>query len=116
MQTTTARNTFSVSSEGYVQGAAMDDPAKRYQLCQGIVASTETLPMWGGVALAELIPSDPTTLPMTTPWSNLGSVMKRATASTEITAFSVFNQGHHMINLPGTYSVPLVTAGMSVPY
>jgi hypothetical protein len=39
-----------------IQGVALDDPANRFNLASGTVASTETKPMWGGLPVAELLP------------------------------------------------------------
>ena len=51
--TTTAAGSFNVTSEGYVQGVFLDDPALRYQLAGGtyLGASQPTLPMIGGAAI-----------------------------------------------------------------
>lgn len=101
-----AQNTFNVDSTGYTQGMALDDPAIRYQLCAGTLASTETLPMWGGVAISEYIPGA-----TGTPATVLGGIIKRATTqaantSGQVTGFSVFNQASAMINSPQS-TVPL---------
>lgn len=107
MLTTTVGNGFGIQSEGYVQGQALDDPAIRYQLANGVLASTETFPMWGGVAIYENIPN---------PGLNnvLGGNVGRATSNANITGFSVFNQGHAMVNWPQN-QVPIALPSMSVP-
>jgi hypothetical protein len=74
--TSTAAGLFNVTSRGYIQGLAIDDEAIRYQLIGGLLASTETLPMWGGVAIAENIPKFGTTLPE----KSLGPSIVRATS------------------------------------
>ena len=48
---------FNVTSKGFRQGTAMADPSTRYRLRQGLLATTETIPMWGGVGIYEFIPS-----------------------------------------------------------
>jgi hypothetical protein len=108
MLTTNAAGSFSVQSEGYVQGTALDDPAIRYQLANGVLAQTESLPMWGGVALFENMPN-PGFGNVTGP--NVG----RATAQANLTGFSVFNQGHAMVNWPQN-KVPIVGQGGTVPF
>lgn len=118
--TTTAAGFFGVSSDGMVQGTFMDDPALRNELATGWLATSETLPMWGGVGIFEYIPTDPTTLPMTTPWVAYGSQVGRATTVTQTAAggligFSVFNQGHAMVTSPQS-TVPQAGSGMTVPY
>jgi hypothetical protein len=108
MLTTTALGSFNVSSDGYTQGTAYDDPASRNYLSGGILASTETLPMWGGVAIQELISPS-------TSNGHLGNTIARATANTNVLGFSVFNQGHNAISFPGN-NVPVQTSGMTVPF
>jgi len=108
MLTTNAAGSFSVQSEGYVQGTALDDPAIRYQLANGVLAQTESLPMWGGVAIYEDMPSPG--------FGNVtGPTVGRATATTNLTGFSVFNQGHAMVNWPQN-KVPIVGQGGTVPF
>ena len=49
------QNTFLLQTQGYVQGTAYDDPSVRMEMAGGTLAATETLTMWGGVPLTELI-------------------------------------------------------------
>lgn len=108
MLTTNAAGSFSVQSEGYVQGTALDDPAVRYQLVNGVLAATESYPMWGGVALSENMPSPG--------FGNVtGSTVGRAALTANISGFSVFNQGHAMLNWPQN-KVPIVGQGGTVPF
>lgn len=99
---------FFVSSDGYVQGVAMDDPAVRNALAGGVLASTETSPMWGGIAISEYLGATPSDRP-------LGPDIKRAANNAGITGFSVFNQAHGMINSPQSQA-PSAGAGMSVNF
>jgi hypothetical protein len=97
--TTNAPGSFNVTSAGYIQGLTMDQPAVRYALCGGLLASTETLPMWGGIAISESLQSHGVTIPR----KDLGNVIVRATslASTiPITGWSVYDQLHSTINFP----------------
>jgi len=108
MSTTNAAGSFSVASEGFVQGSAYDQPATRYQLVNGVLASTESLPMWGGVAIFEDMPNPG--------YGNAtGPSVGRATAIANLTGFSVFNQGHAMVNWPQN-KVPIVGQGGTVPF
>src|SRR6516164_4265396 len=84
-------NSFSVISDGFVQGTLIDDPSRRFQVTHGYLAPTETLPMWGGVAIYEVLGGDPSTLPMTTPWTQVGPPLSRAINSGQIAGFSVIN-------------------------
>ena len=47
---------FNIQSNGFRQGTAMADPSTRYRLRAGILATTETLPMWGGVGVFANVP------------------------------------------------------------
>src|SRR4029077_16646543 len=112
--TSTAAGLFNVTSRGFIQGFAIDDPAIRYQLVGGYLASTETIPMWGGVPISEYIPKFGTTLPE----KSLGPRIVRATSLSStipITGFSVFNQAHSMINTPQS-QVPLTPTGGEVNF
>lgn len=107
MGTTNAAGSFGITSDGYIQGVAMDDPANRFNLVGGTVASTETTPLWGGVAIAEMIPgtkSRPT-----------GSNIRRATSVADLEGFTVFNQAHNGLTTPNS-PVPLYASGMSCSY
>jgi hypothetical protein len=115
MQTTNAAGSFAIQSEGYIQGFAMDDPALRNELCGGILAATETLPMWGGVGITEsiAIPASATTFN-----PNLGNSITRATSitgSTALTGFSCYDQAHAMLTTPQSQA-PVALNGMSVNF
>jgi len=107
MLTSNAAGGFSAQSEGYVQGVALDDPAIRNALSMGPLLSTETLPMWGGVALAEYLAAGQ--------GNSLGNSIARATLVANITGFSVFNQASAWINTPQS-NVPTAGAGQSIPF
>ncbi len=115
VQTTNAIGSFTAESGGDVQGEMLDDPALRYELMGGVLLSTETLPMWGGVFVFENIPNPIVTQPNPT----LGCPVGRATSITggaaPGSAFTVFNQAHAMVNSPQS-PVPLAGSGMSVNY
>lgn len=113
MLVTNAYGGFSVQSDGFVQGVFSDDPATRFELAGGVLASTETLPMWGGILLFENIPGAANTQTV-----EMGSQVGRATAqpaSGTPFAFSVFNQAAGMIQTP-TSPVPLSSVNMGVHY
>ncbi|WP_238483328.1 hypothetical protein [Rahnella perminowiae] len=107
MQTTNAKGTFNIKSEGFIQGVAIDDPAARYALAFGALSSSEIKPMWGGVAINELLPGvNP---------SARGSNIKRATTLSELVGISVFNQAHNGLVTPQS-PVPLFLSNMSVSF
>jgi hypothetical protein len=107
---TNAPGTFFVTSDGYVQGTMMDDPAVRYALSGGILGPSETLPMWGGVAIFEDIPgASGATIPA------LGSIVGRAASNAAIAGFSVFNQASNWVTSPQS-ECPSAGNGMTVPF
>jgi len=105
--TTNAFGSFNVQTAGYIQGMALDQPAVRFGLSGGLLSTAETLPMWGGLPIVESIPTVGTTSPRT----ELGGIITRATAigttTAGITGWSVFDQQYAAINSPQS-PVPLV--------
>src|SRR5579864_1211603 len=127
LATTNAASTFLTTSSGFIQGTALDSPAVRYELAGGILATSETLPMWGGVGICESVPGL-----STNPVANLGGQITRAinvsggfggaAASPtgpgtvgNLTGFSVFDQDYAMINSPQS-PVPLTPSGGPVNF
>ena len=113
--TSVASGSFNATSAGLIQGTAYDSPNSRYNLSGGILASTETLPMWGGVGISNAVPGA-----SGQPASQLGTIVTRATTITsatsgQLTGFSVFDQNHAMINSPES-PVPLAASYMMVNY
>jgi len=104
--TTNAAGSFNVQSLGFIQGMALDDPSVRNELAGGYLDAAETLPMWGGVAIEELIAAVT---------ESRGPSIKRAADNTLLTGFSVFNQNHAAINTPQS-PVPLTPSGMLVNF
>jgi len=118
--TTNALGSFNVSSEGYVQGTMLDDPSARYALAGGVLASSETIPMWGGVGIYEFVAGGSNNYVGNPggPAGVQGGQVGRATALTgskALTGFSVFNQAHAMINSPQS-PVPLAGSGQQVNF
>ncbi len=108
--TTNATGSFNTQSDGYMVGSAMPDPAARYQLAGGVLASTETLPMFGGVGISEAVGGA-----AGGPVAQLGSSITRAStlaAATagQLTGFSVFDQNYAAIQTPQS-QVPQVGSG-----
>jgi hypothetical protein len=122
--TSVAAGTFNVDTDGYIQGTALDNPAVRYQLAGGFLASTETVPMWGGTLISEAVPSG-TIQPTSSQVSNvLGGPITRAlqlnaTAGTPVTGdatgIAVFDQNYAAYNYPGN-EVPIVGNNMLVNF
>lgn len=110
--TTVAGGTFGTSWNGLIQGMAMPDPSTRFALAGGYLATTETLPMWGGVLVSEAIPT-PQGAPPMTPAESLGGPIVRATnvlgggTAANATGISVFDQNYQGVNSPQS-EVPVV--------
>ena len=112
--TSNAAGTFNTSSVGLIQGTGYPDPETNYSLAGGILLSTETLPMWGGVAIFEQVPGA-----TGAPSAALGSPVGRSTTVTggskPITAFAMFDRAYGMINSPQS-PVQLAAPGQQVMY
>jgi hypothetical protein len=103
---------FSATSVGGRQGTAYADPSSVYRLRGGILAATETLPMWGGVAIYEDVPLGGVAQPSAT----LGVTVGRAnglTGSKALAGFSVFSQNFAGVTTPQS-PVPLNYPGGQV--
>ncbi|MGX5055999.1 hypothetical protein ACWKX9_20395 [Enterobacter asburiae] len=107
MLTTNAGGTFYVKSDGLIQGVALDDPAARYALASGTLSSSEIKPLWGGVAINELVPGVSS--------APRGTTIKRATTLAEMVGIAVFNQAHNGLTTPQS-PVPQFLSNMSVSF
>ncbi len=107
MPTTFGNGLFDdVSSNGLVQGTAYADPSTIFRLRSGWLSGSETIPMWGGVAIYSNIGGV-----SGNPVKSLGTQVGRAVAGSStypIAGFSVFDQAYGMVNTPTS---PVPTAG-----
>lgn len=101
---TNAAGKFSLTTDGYVQGTALNDPAVRNELVQGIVAVAQTTPLWGGMAITDSL-ANPASVSQA-----ISASLALATAQGNITGFTVFDQANAMIQSPQS-PVPLAPAG-----
>jgi hypothetical protein len=108
---TTAAGSFYIESDGLIVGTAFPDPAARYALAGGWLATTETLPMWGGIGISENVPQEPHGHPVVA----LGSICARATAYANLTGFSVYDQNYAAVNTPQS-PVPCTDLGGEVNF
>jgi len=106
MQVTTGEGLFQLLSGGFIQGFMQPDPAYRYALTQGILASTETVAMIPGAAITDYIPAAD---------AAAGGNVIYATSAATMTGFSVGNQAYNGIITP-TASVPVIGSSMSVQF
>ena len=104
MATTNAKGLFSTNSNGFTQGDALDDPAVKFALAGGTLSTSATVPLWGGIPIAESIAD-----------SVLGNTVLQATASVVPTGIAVFNQAFAGITTPQS-TAPLYSPGMSVNF
>jgi hypothetical protein len=114
---TNAAGMFTVESDGLIVGTAFPDPAARFALSGGWLATAETLPMFGGVAISENVATERSTAPATPTRADiaLGPVIARATAYANLTGFSVFDQNYAAVNTPQS-PVPVVGSGGMVNF
>lgn len=113
---TVAAGSFFVTSEGYIAGFALDDPALRNEICAGIVSPSATAPMWGGEAITESLPTAPTEPEASSGLADsVTSVLALATAETNITGFTVFNQSAAMYQSPQS-PCPLAPPGGGINF
>ena len=107
-----AAGMFNIESDGFIVGMAEPDPAARFALSGGWLASAETLPMFGGIAINESVPQERP--PITRSDIALGGIIARATTlaagAGTTTGFSVFDQNYAAINTPQS-PVPTVGSG-----
>lgn len=109
---------FFVTSDGFTQGDALDDPAIRFSLRKGIVSPSVTQPMWGGLAISETMPAGLSGSPAIS--DDLESILAPATSLTGgaagcLTGFTVFNQATAMIQSAQS-RVPMSGAGMAINF
>src|SRR5215467_6369490 len=98
-QTSGNAGLFTAQSNGLRQGTAFPDPSTRFRLRSGILATSETIPMWGGVGVYSQVPGV-----AGGPNVNLGPVVGRAVSLTDtskpLAGFSVFDQAYGMVTTP----------------
>lgn len=108
MATTVGQGLFNgPSSKGYIVGQAEPDPATRYALKGGIVASDETLPMYGGCGIYADTPAQALSVPL--------PLIGRATSVTlyaakSLIGFAVSDQSYNLVISPGN---PVPAAGIN---
>jgi len=111
MATTNAQGLFNTNSAGFTQGDAQDDPAVKFALAGGVLSTSATTPIWGGIPISELIPSA-----AAQPGTNtLGSTVIQASSVANSTGICVYNQAFGGITTPQS-SAPLFSPGMSVNF
>jgi hypothetical protein len=101
------------STYGLVQGSVMPDPAVRFRLRGGVMAASETLPLWGGCAIYANVPGG-----AGNPSVQLGQVVGRAASvagTKPIAGFAVNEQAYNGVTNPASQA-PQWTAGESINF
>ncbi|MEI1276566.1 MULTISPECIES: hypothetical protein [Pseudomonadota] len=107
MVTSSPTGTFRTDTEGYVQGAVMDDPSSNMWLASAIIAASVTQPIWGGMAVTENV-APPNQ-------NGLGNSLVIAANNAGVTGFTVINRSYNAILTPGN-NVPQLSAGMTAMF
>ncbi len=105
--TTNAAGLFLIAATGLYGGTFIESPETWYKLDMGILAASETLPMYGGIAIEEVI-SAPNMAPG-------GNQITRAADQAHLTGWAVFNQNGAAISSPQS-PVPVTLSGGQVNF
>ena len=111
---------FGITTLGYKQGDVQPDVATRWQLSSGNLAITETLPMWGGIAIIDYVPAaiNSVTNKLGTasqPASGNIGLVARATLTSQITGFSTNDNSFAAVQTTQS-PVPLIAPGNGVNF
>lgn len=106
---TNVQDGFSVESQGYWQGDLQDDPAVRFALSAGVVASGQVAPLWGGLAIVE---STAGSSSYDAVQGGAAPNIASATVASGISGFTVFNGSYSLPTTPQS-PVPMANAGNS---
>jgi hypothetical protein len=100
-------------SDSPVQGFAPDEVANT-QLRSGLVAPSQQSPLWGGMAVTVSVPGSGLVVVNNVPRpalaASVGPVLSLATATSNITGFTTFNQSDRL-SMSAQNSVPQARAG-----
>lgn len=109
--TTAATGMFNgPSSKGYIVGQAQPDPATRYALKGGLVDTSETLPMYGGVGIYANVPL----LSLSVPLPAIGRA-NSMTGSKALIGFAVSDQSYNLVVDPGN-QVPAAGSNQTIGF
>jgi hypothetical protein len=97
------------SSKGYIVGQAQPDPATRYALRGGIVDTSETLPMYGGVGIYADIPAQSLSVPLPA----IGRAAALTGNAKNLVGFTVSDQSYNLLIDPQN-PVPNAGTGQTI--
>jgi hypothetical protein len=103
-QVTVAANTFYDTSDGAIQGFFQDDPALRNELRSGLVAPSQSTPLWGGMGITVTGPATGVEA------QSFKAMLSLASSQSNLLGFTVWNQAHAVILNPSV-SNPVPQAG-----
>ena len=108
--TTVSANSFLLNSDGYTGGTLVGKYPDRYQVEGGVVASTQTTPVYGGLPLSLAVVA-----PTARGSSGLGQLATLAASAANIDGWCVFTQASAGVITPYS-SAPLYYANNSVNF
>lgn len=108
MVTSQPYGTFDVTTQGYYQGDFVDDSSSYQYLAAGLVASSVTQPVWGGMAITETMSSSGE--------GSLGNQLALASSAGNVTGITTFLKNGSAIITAGASNVPQVQAGMTANF
>jgi len=120
LPTVNAPGSFNITSAGFIQGCAIDDPVARFRMRGGTLSTAATLPMYGGCGISDVVPGgtgQPNAVlgPVVSLATKVGPATSGQQAAGLLSGFSVFDQNMAMIMSPQS-PVPLAASGMQVNY
>lgn len=112
MTSTNIQTAFSLQTDGFVVGTFLPDPAVRFQMEGGVVAATQSTPLWGGLPLKLTVPANQLSNKFS---SGLGPAIVIADSLVDINAWAVFDQAANGLIAPGS-NAPQYGAGMTMNF
>lgn len=109
----TGQFTSGGTSTGYIQGHVEPDAASMQWLQAGWVAQSETIPMWGGVAVNAAL--NPISTALSSVSAAGGQTLTRATSVATTLGFTAYNQAHNLV-IDTNNNVPTAGSGQSISY
>lgn len=104
-------NTFLSPTQGYMQGTVYDDPTARLELMGGYLDANESIVMWGGRPIKEVI-----NVTAAGYSDGLGPDVLSATTQATCTGWCVFTQANSMVLIPGGNYPPVAAIGNYVSF
>lgn len=109
--TSQPQNTFLNPTQGLIQGTIYDDTVARMQLMGGFLDSAETVVMWGGRPITEII-----NVATVGNSDGLGPDIKSAVSQATCTGWSTFLQANSMVLIPGGSYPPVAAVGNYISF